>query len=191
MTTLWLIRHGPTHETAFTGWRDVPADLSDTAALARLSARLPEGAPVIASTLTRARQTAAALAGPRPRLPDDPDLREFHFGAWDGLGWAEVADRWPDLSRRYWEDPGDTAPPGGESWHEAEARVSRAVDRLIASALTDVIVVAHFGAILTQLRRARRVSAAQVLAQPIAPLSLTRLTRTGASWQVGEVNHHP
>ena len=32
---LWWVRHGPTHEKAMTGWRDVPADLSDTAAIAR------------------------------------------------------------------------------------------------------------------------------------------------------------
>ena len=28
---LWWVRHGPTHEKAFCGWRDVPADLSDHA----------------------------------------------------------------------------------------------------------------------------------------------------------------
>ena len=36
VTRFWWVRHGPTHEKAFTGWRDVPADLSDSAALARL-----------------------------------------------------------------------------------------------------------------------------------------------------------
>ncbi|MEO0677999.1 MAG: histidine phosphatase family protein, partial [Pseudomonadota bacterium] len=46
MTTFWWVRHGPTHEKAFTGWRDVPADLSDTAALQRLSAFLPSDAPI-------------------------------------------------------------------------------------------------------------------------------------------------
>ncbi|PHR02026.1 MAG: histidine phosphatase family protein, partial [Sulfitobacter sp.] len=37
--TIWhWVRHGPTHEKAFVGWRDVPADLSDTAQIARLNA---------------------------------------------------------------------------------------------------------------------------------------------------------
>ena len=37
MTRLWWVRHGPTHAKAMVGWRDLPADLSDTAALARLA----------------------------------------------------------------------------------------------------------------------------------------------------------
>ena len=112
MKRLWWLRHGPTHEKAFCGWRDVPADLSDRARLARLRDFLPQ-APVVSSDLSRARQTADAVAAGRPRLPDHPDLREFHFGDWDGKTFAEVSERWPDLSRAYWEQPGDIAPPGG------------------------------------------------------------------------------
>lgn len=190
MTRLWLVRHGPTHENAFTGWRDVPADLSDLAALARLSAALP-AAPVVASTLLRARQTAAAIIGNRPRLPHDPDLREFDYGAWDGLTWDVIAARWPDLSRAYWTDPGDAAPPGGESWHAGEARMSAAIDRHIAAGHPDLIVVVHFGVILTQLRRAQGIPAAAVLAQPIDNLSVTELHRDAAGWKVGRINHRP
>ena len=61
MTTWHWIRHGPTHQKNFTGWRDVPADLSDTAAVARLSAHLPGTALVISSDLTRSVTTASAL----------------------------------------------------------------------------------------------------------------------------------
>ena len=35
-----------------------------------------------------------------------------------------VARTHPDLSRAYWEDPGDHTPPGGESWNTAAARVT-------------------------------------------------------------------
>ena len=41
------------------GWTDLPADLSDTARIARLSNYLPH-APVISSDLSRARDTAPA-----------------------------------------------------------------------------------------------------------------------------------
>ena len=34
MTVWHWVRHAPTHETAFVGWRDVPADLSDRARIA-------------------------------------------------------------------------------------------------------------------------------------------------------------
>jgi alpha-ribazole phosphatase len=36
MTRFWLVRHGPTHAKAMVGWSDLPADLSDTAALSRV-----------------------------------------------------------------------------------------------------------------------------------------------------------
>ena len=41
MSRLFLVRHGPTHAKTMVGWSDLPADLSDTAALARLSDHLP------------------------------------------------------------------------------------------------------------------------------------------------------
>ena len=37
MTTWHWVRHGPTHQKSFVGWRDVPADLSDHAQIERLA----------------------------------------------------------------------------------------------------------------------------------------------------------
>lgn len=184
MRTLWWVRHGPTHQKAFTGWRDVPADLSDRAALQRLAAYLPPSAPVISSDLRRCVATADAIQRGRRRLPHDPDLREFHFGDWDGRHFSEVSASDPELSRAYWEDPGHHAPPGGESWFEAEGRVLRAVERLPDA--QDLIVVAHFGVILSQLRLALGVPPAEVLAQKIDNLSVTQL---GSHGHVGVINH--
>lgn len=190
MTRLWWVRHGPTHQKAFTGWRDVPADLSDHAALARLDAFLPPDARLISSDLIRASATADALAKGRTRLPHDPDLREIHFGDWDGLHWTEVEARDPDLSRAYWERPGDIAPPGGESWNQTARRVSGAVARLIAAHPgSDIVAVAHFGAILTQVQAARVCAPSEVLAQGIDTLSVTRLDWDGAGWIERFVNH--
>lgn len=187
--TWWWVRHGPTHQRAFTGWRDVPADLSDEVAIARLSAFLPMDALIVSSDLTRARMTADAIAEARHRLSDQPDLREFDFGDWDGLTHDVVSARDPDLSRRYWERPGDTAPPNGESWNAAARRVGQCVDRLEAAHPgRDIVAVAHLGVILTQLARANGDTAADVLAQPIDPLSVTRLRRDGGA---DLVNHKP
>ncbi|MEL6618000.1 MAG: histidine phosphatase family protein [Pseudomonadota bacterium] len=176
MTVWHWVRHGPTHQTSFTGWRDVPADLSDTAAIARLAAHLPGDAIVVSSDLDRAIKTADAVQGARVRLPHDPALREFHFGTWDGVHFSDIADRHPDLSRAYWERPGDHAPPGGESWHRSAARVAHAVARIEARHPdAHVIAVAHFGVILTQVQAVLGVSAYEVLAHRIEPLSVTTL----------------
>lgn len=169
---LWL-RHGPTHQKAITGWRDVPADLSDLALIRQIRAGLPAEARLISSDLIRAVSTADALSLGHQRLPHDPDLREINFGAWDGLLPAEVSARDPDLSRAYWERPGDLCPPEGESWNETSARVERAAQRLHRGGT--VIVVAHYGAILTQVQRATGQTAVETLAQYIRPLSLTEI----------------
>ena len=190
MTRLWWVRHGPTHAKTFAGWRDIAADLSDHVAIARLNAHLPKAALLISSDLIRATATADALAKDRHRLPHDPTLREFNFGDWDGLGFDEVSARWPDLSRRYWEEPGHVAPPNGESWHAAEARISAAVDRLTtAHPGRDIIAVAHFGAILTQYRRAAGLTPYQALAQKIDNLSVSCLHFAQGQWSVARVNH--
>jgi broad specificity phosphatase PhoE len=187
---LFWVRHGPTHERAFTGWRDVPADLSDTAAIARLNAALPNGAIVISSDLSRAVTTADALTPGRMRLPHDPALREFDFGLWDGLEWHDVAARDPDLSRRFWEVPGDVAPPQGESWNAVTARVTAVIDRLAdAHQGADLIAVAHFGAILTHLAQTGGMTPYQALGHKIDPLSLTELIRDGDGWRVVRINH--
>jgi alpha-ribazole phosphatase len=192
MTRFWWVRHGPTHAKSFAGWRDIPADLSDTAALARLDAYLPGDALLTSSDLIRATTTADAIAGDRPRLPPLPALREFHFGDWDGMAFAEVAAKWPDLSRRYWEEPGHTAPPNGESWITAAARVDIAVAGVLADYPgRDIILVAHFGVILTQVTRALRIDPYQALSQPIDNLSVTCLTHDPTGWQAGVINHRP
>ena len=190
MTTLWHVRHGPTHERVMTGWRDVPADLSDRAALARLSEYLPPDALLISSDLIRAVATADAIAAGRTRLPHDPALREIDFGAWDGLHHTQVAARDPVLSRRFWEEPGELTAPGGESWNDITRRVGDAIDRIIEThAPAHLIVVAHMGAIMSQIPRATGETAYQSMAHRIDPLSVTDMRLTGDGWRIGQINH--
>ena len=192
MTRFWWVRHGPTHEKAFVGWRDVPADLSDLNRIARLDAYLPRAAVLISSDLIRASATAEVLAGGRQRLPPSPGLREFNFGDWDGLRFDEVCRRDPDRARDYWQQPGDIAPPNGESWNMAAARVADQVEALLAAHPgRDIIAVAHIGVILTQLQLALGGSPAQALAHQIDNLSVTRLTHGPQGWRATVINHLP
>lgn len=193
MTVWHWVRHGPTHEKTFVGWRDVPADLSDTVQLARLVAHLPADALMISSDLVRCTATADAVQGSgHHRLPHARDLRELHFGDWDGVHFSDIAERDPILSRAYWENPGDVAPPGGESWNEAAARVNGVVDQVNRDHPgAHVIAVAHFGVILTQVQRAMGVTAPAAMAHKIDNLSVTTLAHDGGTWEVSRINHLP
>lgn len=187
MTRFWLVRHGPTHAKSMVGWSDLPADLSDTAAIARLRAYLPD-APAVSSDLVRATATADVLMR-RHRLPHDPNLREINFGAWELRSFAEVEAEDPHTIRRFWEDPGHTAPPGGESWNMVRARVDAAIDGYLDH--ENLIVVAHFGAILTQVQRALGIDGYAAFSHRIDNLSVTDLAYDGGEWQMGRINHIP
>lgn len=172
------------------GWSDLAADLSDTARLKRLAAHLPEDALLISSDLVRARATADAIAGTRERLFDDPDLREIHFGEWELQAFEAVPDQVG--LRAFWETPGETRPPGGESWNEISARVARAATRLRAAHPgRDIVAVVHMGVILTQVQAALGITPYEAFAHRIDNLSVTELHWAEDAWQVRSINHRP
>ncbi|NEX47551.1 histidine phosphatase family protein [Pseudotabrizicola algicola] len=188
MMRLHLVRHGPTHAKTMIGWTDLPADLSDTAAIARLSAHLPANAALVSSDLSRAVTTADALALPtRTRLPHDPAWRELHFGAWEMRTFAEAEAADPAHIRAFWETPGPIRAPGGECWNDLATRVAAALDRLP----DETIIVCHFGAILAALQACLGLSATDVFAHRIDNLSVTELHKTAAGWQALRINHIP
>lgn len=192
MTRLHLVRHGPTHAHGMVGWSDLPADLSDVGLINRVSMLLPWDAVVISSDLSRCVTTAEALANGRTLLPPDPALREIHFGNWELRKHSDISETDPELSRAFWSEPGDTCPPGGESWNQMRARVDPAIDALIdAHRGGDIIVVGHFGMILGQVQRARGITPHKALGQKIENLSVTEITRLDNGWDVGRVSHLP
>ncbi|WP_209598608.1 histidine phosphatase family protein [Ruegeria sp. HKCCSP351] len=192
MTRLHLVRHGPTHAKTMVGWSDLPADLSDTAALKRLHDHLPPDALVISSDLSRAIDTASAIQGQRRRLPHHPDLREIHFGQWELREFAEIEAEDPELAFAYWDNPGDVRPPQGESWNEVRDRVDSAINALVSAHTgRNLVIVAHFGVILTQVQRALGLDGQQTFAHRIDNLSVTDIAVNGGAWTVGSINHLP
>lgn len=148
---------------------------------------------MVSSDLRRAYDTADALQGTgHTRLPNSDQIREFNFGVWDGMHFSAIAERDPELSRAYWEKPGDVAPPEGESWNAAAARVNGFVDQVNASHPTsEIVAIAHIGVILTQVQRGLGVSAYEALSHSIDNLSATSIVWTGGSAKVGQINHCP
>jgi broad specificity phosphatase PhoE len=192
LTHFWWVRHGPTHEKAFVGWRDVPADLSDAGLVSRVSNYLPKDAVVISSDLIRAKATANAIAGERNQLKPDPRLREFNFGDWDGLTFEEVSRRDDELSRKYWERPGDVKPPNGESLNEVANRVNACVEDLTSRFQGQhIVVVAHIGVIMTQIQKVSGGDAYRAMGHQIDNLSTTDLRYDRANWYQGVINHIP
>lgn len=98
--------------------------------LARLLWEVPL-AVVYSSELTRAKETAAYVAGPHSvSIHLDPRLNEIHHGAWEGLSEEEL----PDLAlyRRWREDPTCCTLPGAEPLEAVHARAVAAMKEIVA-----------------------------------------------------------
>ncbi|MCX4797793.1 bifunctional RNase H/acid phosphatase [Streptomyces sp. NBC_01242] len=162
--TFVLLRHGETAltpEKRFSGSGGSDPELSATGRdqaerIARSLAARGTIEEIVSSPLCRCRETAAAVAarlGLEVRIEDG--LRETDFGAWEGLTFAEVRERYgPDLDA--WLASAKAAPTGGgESFAEVARRVAATRDRLTARyAGRTVLLVTHVTPIKTLVRLA-------------------------------------
>ncbi|WP_369222423.1 bifunctional RNase H/acid phosphatase [Streptomyces sp. R39] len=157
--TFVLLRHGETPLTPqkrFSGSGGTDPALSDVGQeqarrVADALARRGTIETILASPLTRTRQTAAAVA---ERLGLDvtveEGIKETDFGAWEGLTFGEVRERHPDDLTAWLADPSAHPTGGGESFAETAARISATRDKLIAAhAGRTVLLVTHVTPIKT------------------------------------------
>ncbi|MGJ5177698.1 histidine phosphatase family protein [Bradyrhizobium oligotrophicum] len=109
---------------------------------------------IVTSPLARARAAAEDHArNTGCALQIDADWRELDFGRWDGLKRNDIVAE-PDgaaLLDAFYADAA-VAAPDGESWSDLQARVARALDRIVISAdVGPVLVVTHGGAMRAAL----------------------------------------
>jgi probable phosphoglycerate mutase len=128
---------------------------------------------VVSSPLARCRETAgivAARLGLGVTVEDG--LRETDFGAWEGLSFGEVRERYPDDMNAWLASP-DAAPTGGgESFAAVAHRVAATRDALVAAHRgRTVLLVSHVTPIKTLVR----------LALGAPPESLFRMELSAAS----------
>ena len=154
MRSVYLIRHGhpdfPIASRICLGQTDTalgPLGQLQGVLLARAFAQTALTA-VYTSPLRRAYDTAHYLSD-KPIVKKD--LAEQATGLWDGLSFAEIAERWPEEYAKRGEDPTRTM-PGGEDLKHACARFSAAVAEILQDSAGDIAIVAHKGVIDVFLR---------------------------------------
>jgi broad specificity phosphatase PhoE len=125
MLTLLLTRHGQAAagDVMLGGQLDVPLlprGREEAEALARRlsGVRIDR---IVSSPMLRALETAQTIATGRP-VEVDERLRELDYGRWEGLTYAEIDARDPELRTRWEHDPAATHSPGGESGDDVAAR---------------------------------------------------------------------
>jgi probable phosphoglycerate mutase len=148
-TVTALLRHGQTPmsvQKRYAGRTDVPLTEVGVQQAAAAAKRLASAglSVIVTSPLLRTVQTAQAVAAVTgAAVVTDDGFRETDFGAWEGLTFAEVRERWPAEVSAWLADP-EVAPPGGESFTDVSARVTAALDRVLAArAGQTVLIVSH------------------------------------------------
>ncbi|NWB87181.1 alpha-ribazole phosphatase family protein [Pseudomonas gingeri] len=183
-----LLRHGETElggglrgslDDALThkGWEQMRAGVAQQGPWDRL----------ISSPLQRCARFAEEL-GARLGLPVEieGDLRELHFGAWEGRSAAALMETDADDLGRFWSDPYGFTPPDGEPVELFAERVLAAVSRLQQRyAGQRLLLISHGGVMKVLLARARGLPREQLLQIEVAHGALFTL-QVAADGGLGE-----
>jgi 2,3-bisphosphoglycerate-dependent phosphoglycerate mutase len=183
-TRLCIVRHGETDWNAgkrIQGHIDIPLSaVGHAQARATGNALKDEGfAAIYSSDLARARQTAEATAhlAQQARLPLQvlPELRERHYGIFEGLTYTEIEARYPEAYARHKSREPRFAPPGGESLTELAVRLGQTFDAIAHRHAGEAVAIFTHGGVLDILYR-------RATGQPLhTPRDFT-IPNTGINW---------
>ena len=161
MMKLLLIRHGQTDWNLLEKYQG-QTDIALSGEGIRQADLLAQNFPVdtldiiYTSDLQRAVMTAERLAEKfSAPLYADKALRELNFGAWEGLTYQEIAERWPQEVKNLFGAPEKLQIPEGETFLMLQRRAMDKINEIRAeNEGKNVAVVAHGAiskAILTAL----------------------------------------
>ncbi|MEU9065291.1 bifunctional RNase H/acid phosphatase [Streptomyces sp. NPDC048109] len=179
--TFVLLRHGETPLTPqkrFSGSGGTDPSLSavgreQAERVAASLARRGTIEAIVASPLARTRETAGIVAARLGlEVAVEEGLRETDFGAWEGLTFGEVRERYADDLDAWLASPDAEPTGGGESFAATGARIAATRDKLVAAyAGRTVLLVSHVTPIKTFVQ----------LALGAPPESLFRMELSAAS----------
>lgn len=189
---LCLVRHGETAwnaERRLQGHLDIPLNengrVQAGATATSLSAH--RFTALYTSDLDRARQTAQAaaeLCGLPPIIEEQ--LRERHYGAFQGLTYDEASAQFPDDYARFVaRDCVSPLPGDGESLHAFEQRITTTLEALADRHQGEqILVVTHGGVLDIAHRRASGKSLDAPRDFLIPNAALNWIARSGDKWRI-------
>jgi len=185
VTRVLAVRHGETAwnvENRIQGQLDIALnDLGRWQALRLAAALAGETVDAIyTSDLRRTVDTAAPTArGCNVAHVTDPGLRERSFGAFEGLTFTEIEQRWPEQSARWRSRDPEFGAEGGETLSAFYARSVATTARLVAAHPGQTIMIVTHGGVLDCLyRAASRIALDAPRSWKIGNASINRLLYT-------------
>lgn len=151
-TKLLLIRHGQTlwnSTKRYSGFIDIGLNKIGRLQARELYKRLKDKAihKIYTSDRKRAIQTAKIVFG-RREVKRIPELRELHFGVFEGSNHKELMQTHPLIYKKWLSDPFSITIPQGESLKAFKKRVTGVLKKIISLNRNKTIaMVTHGGAI--------------------------------------------
>jgi alpha-ribazole phosphatase len=170
--TIYLIRHGETEgaETKrYKGHIDVPLSENGIRQMERVAEYVVgaglcacpiQGQPhrvaptknmltaIYTSDLSRAIKSAEIIAEPHGLKPIIiPELRERHFGIWEGMSFDEIKEKWPDAFNSWASNPLKFSPMEGESTIEVRERALKTFNKILDRHDSQSIAIVSHGGI--------------------------------------------
>jgi len=133
---------------------------------------------IYSSDLGRAVQTATPTAKKlNLEIKTDTDLREAHFGIWEGLTYNEVKEKY-EKEYSEWHRNYYIRPPWFESFELHQKRIKKAIEKILVENNYDskVAVVTHGGSIKTQLGFFKKLSGEELTQFTTLNCSLTLIS---------------
>ncbi|MGI9494346.1 MAG: histidine phosphatase family protein [Geminicoccaceae bacterium] len=141
--TIYLIRHGETEwnlQKRLQGGKDSPLTERGRKQAEAVAKSLKQDPPVLlfASPLDRAKKTAKTIAkGYGIDVRTDDRLAELRCGQAEGMTFADIDERWPDLRERRERDKWRVPWPEGESYRDVDERLTAFLNETFLPLLHD------------------------------------------------------
>lgn len=76
-----------------------------------------------------------------------PELREKHFGNWEGVKLETIKERYPNEWREWLTRPDQAVPSGGENYRNVEQRVIPMIDKILSEYRGKHVVISCHGGV--------------------------------------------
>lgn len=203
MTEILLIRHGETAWNAvkrLQGHLDIPLSEVGVRQAAALGHVLRDEVldAIFASDLQRATQTAQAIASPRAMTVQvERGLRERCYGAFEGMLYTEIGQRYPEAYAAWQARDIDVRFPAGvhmaETLHEFSRRAMGTIIRIASEKkYRKIALISHGGVLECAYRAAQGIGFAHARDFTILNASINRFKWDGRMLQMlkwGDVSH--
>lgn len=152
-TKLILIRHGITEynlKKRYSGFTDIGLSQKGKTQARKLHQRLKKEKidKIYSSNRKRAINSSRIIFRGR-KIRRLSDLRELHFGVFEGLTYGEIMKEYPRIYKKWLKDPFSICIPSGEDLNDFRKRVVMALKKILFQNLGKTVAIVSHGGVIS------------------------------------------